>query len=113
MRVEQCPSLTEPFWRQAAQKLNDPPQFRRFGRLRAEQPRKRQIERVADPAQQFDREIALPAFELREIALRQSGIARQDPARHPAARPLLAHPLAEAAEVFIPLRGGIRKTAAA
>ena len=44
--------------------------------LTAEQPGKRQVQRVADPAQQFDREVAFPAFELREIALRQAGIAR-------------------------------------
>ena len=82
-------------------------------RLAAEQPGKRQVERVADPAQQFDREIALPAFELREITLRQTGIARQNPARHAAAGAFLAHPLAEAAEIIVPLGGGLRKAASA
>ena len=33
MRVEQRPGLAEPVRRQAAQKLDDPPQFGRFGRL--------------------------------------------------------------------------------
>ena len=78
MRVEQRPRLAEPVLRQAAQKLDDPPQFGRFGRLTAEQPGKRQVERVADPAQQFDREIAFSAFELGKITLRQTGIALTD-----------------------------------
>ena len=113
MRVEQRPGLAEPLRRQAAQKLDDPSQFGRFAGLAAEQPGKRQVQRVADPAQQFDREIAFPAFELREIALRQTGIARQYPARHAAAGPFLAHPLAEAAEIVVPLDGGLGKVASA
>ena len=113
MRVEQCPRRAEPVRRQAAQKLDDPPQFRRFGGLAADQLGKRQVERVADPAQQLDREIAFAAFELREITLRKSGIARQYAAGHAAAGAFFAHPLAEAAQIIVPLGGGVRKAASA
>ena len=111
MRVEQCLRLAQPVRWQAAQKLDDPSQFGRFGGLAAEQPGQRQVERVADPAQQLDREIAFSAFQLREVTLRQAGIARQYPACHAAAGAFFAHPLTKAAEIVVPFGGGLRKAA--
>ena len=43
--------------------------------------------RVRDPAQKDDGDIALAAFELRDIALRDAGDRRQNFARHAAQRP--------------------------
>src|SRR5690348_8089669 len=74
MRVEQRSRLAEPVKGQPTQQLDNPSQFHRLVRFGPEQSGKRQVERVADPAQQFDREIALSAFELREVALRQAGV---------------------------------------
>ena len=51
--------------------------------------------RVRDPAQQHDRDVALAAFELRDIALGNAGNFRQHLARHAAQRAHGADALAE------------------
>ena len=109
MRIEQGMGLAEPSFRQAPQQLDDRPQSGRHLGLSGDEPGKRQVQRVTNPAQQFDRNIALAGFQLREIALRKTGIAGEGLSRHAPASPLLADPFAETAQVV--LRSGGRGTA--
>ena len=51
--------------------------------------------RVGDPAQQHDRDVALAAFELRDVALGNAGYFREHLSRHAAQRAHGAHALAE------------------
>jgi hypothetical protein len=51
--------------------------------------------RVGDAAQQHDRDVALAAFELRDVALRDPRYLGEDLARHAAQRAHGAHALAE------------------
>src|SRR5262252_2209382 len=106
MRLEQRVGLAEPLGREPPQDLGYPPPIGGFVGVALDQPAERQVQRVADPPQQFDRNVPLTAFELREIALRQSGIARQDPACHAAPRAFLAHPLAEPTKIIVFLGSG-------
>src|SRR6202007_2915083 len=75
MRIEQGARFAEAVRRQPPQQLDDWPQFGRVVRLATNKPGQRQVQRVGDAAQQLDRNIAFAAFELREITLRESGIA--------------------------------------
>ena len=109
MGIEQSARFPEPLRRQSPQQLDNRLQLGRLARLVAEQSDERQVQRLADPPQQLDREIALAAFELGQIALRQSGIAREDLARHAPPGTLLAHPPAEAAQIIVAVGDGWRK----
>ena len=106
MRFEHRARLAEPVQRQTPQKFENKPQLGRFARLVTKNPDDGQVQRLADPPQQLDRNIALAAFELSEVALRQARIPRQDLARHATPRAFLTHPFAEAPQVTIAIGGG-------
>src|SRR6267154_5626633 len=55
-------------------------------------------QRIRDPTQQHDRDVALAAFELRDIAFGNAGDFREHLSRHAAQRPHGADTLAELLE---------------
>jgi hypothetical protein len=55
------------------------------------------VERPGNLPQQQNRDVALAGFELRQISLRDAGIARQQLAGHATPRPGFAHTLADQA----------------
>jgi hypothetical protein len=62
----------------------------------------RTVERARDLSQHENRRIANAGFEVREVTLGHACLDSECTARHPAARPLCAHPLSERCEKRIP-----------
>src|SRR5262249_3607546 len=98
--AEEPPRLGELLRRDALQGLDEEGELARPVRPLAHELRQRQAHRLRHLAQQDDRDVALAALELRQIALRDAGIARQDLPRHAAPRPRLADALAQEPQIL-------------
>ena len=99
MLHQQTPRLRQLRRRKAPQELRGVNQVDRRLRTCEHQRFHRNIERVGDLPQQQNRDVALAGFELREVAFRNAGVARQHLAGHAAAGPRFAHALAQQLQV--------------